>query len=174
MIKTFESQLQIYREVTVDAAILDDPESAPETIDRVLRNVVKWKRPGYLEIPRDRVRVPVASPAGRLELDPSTDDSSILAGALDEATAEIAAMLAAARRPALLRRRRVRRHGLTDAVVRLAERLRLPVVTDLLGKAVVSREPPSVCRRLHGCSGRPDRPRADSTTPTACWGSAWC
>ena len=40
VVKTFESQLQIYREVTVDAAILDDPESAPETIDRVLRN--RW------------------------------------------------------------------------------------------------------------------------------------
>ena len=64
VIKTFESQLQIYREVTVDAAILDDPASAPETIDRVLRNVVAAKRPGYLEIPRDRVSVPVAEPLG--------------------------------------------------------------------------------------------------------------
>ena len=89
VVKTFESQLQIYREVTVDAAILDDPESAPATIDRVLRSVVKWKRPGYLEIPRDRVRSPVASPVGRLELDPRLDDSPSLIGALDEATAEI-------------------------------------------------------------------------------------
>ena len=60
VVKTFESQLQIYREVTVDAAILDDPETAPEIIDRVLRAVLKWKRPGYLEIPRDRVRSPVS------------------------------------------------------------------------------------------------------------------
>jgi indolepyruvate decarboxylase len=45
VIKTFESQLQIYREVTVDAAILDDRETAPATIDRVLRQVLKWKRP---------------------------------------------------------------------------------------------------------------------------------
>ena len=66
VIKTFESQLQIYREVTVDAAILDDPASAPETIDRVLRRVVESKRPGYLEIPRDRVTVPVADPSGPL------------------------------------------------------------------------------------------------------------
>jgi len=68
VVKTYESQLQIFREVTIDAAILDDPASAPETIDRVLRNVVRRKRPGYLEIPRDRVYAEVAAPSGRLAL----------------------------------------------------------------------------------------------------------
>ena len=81
VVKTFESQLQIYREVTVDAAVLDDAESAPETIDRVLRNVVKWKRPGYLEIPRDRVHVPVADPVGHLKIDTNGEISPAIAGA---------------------------------------------------------------------------------------------
>ena len=103
VVKTYESQLQIYREVTVDAAILDDPATAPETIDRVLRNVVRRKRPGYLEIPRDRVysrrslrpRAPLDARARgrRAEL--------AHADALDEAVSEIGAMLAAARRPTL-------------------------------------------------------------------------
>ena len=135
VIKTFESQLQIYREVTVDAAILDDPASAPETIDRVLRRVVESKRPGYLEIPRDRVAVPVEGPSGPLIGEPSAEAREALAGAIDEAVTEIGTMLAAAQRPALYVGVGVRRHGLTDSVVRLAERLRLPVVTDLLGKA---------------------------------------
>jgi indolepyruvate decarboxylase len=155
VVKTFESQLQIYREVTVDAAILDDAESAPETIDRVLRNVVKWKRPGYLEIPRDRVHAPVPSPTGRLELDPSAEISSALAGALDEVTAEIGAMLASARRPALYVGALVRRHGLTDAVVRLAERLRIPVVTDLLGKASFPESHPQFAGIYLGALGDP-------------------
>src|SRR5262249_26569463 len=85
VLKTHESQLQIYREVTVDAAILDDPASAPETIDRVLRNVVATKRPGYLEIPRDRVAVPVAEPAGPLLVRPDVQASEAIAGAIDEA-----------------------------------------------------------------------------------------
>jgi indolepyruvate decarboxylase len=135
VIKTFESQLQIYREVTVDAAILDDPESAPATIDRVLRQVVKWKRPGYLEIPRDRVRAPVAAPTDSLALDEEHEVSGALADAIGEAAAEIAAMLLAAQRPVLYVGVGVRRQGLTDTVVRLAEVLRLAVVTDLLGKA---------------------------------------
>ncbi len=135
VIKTFESQLQIYREVTVNAAILDDPASAPEIIDRVLRRVVESKRPGYLEIPRDRVAAPVAEPSGPLLSEPTAAARQALAGAIDEAVAEIGAMLAAAQRPALYVGVGVRRHALTDRVVRLAERLGLPVVTDLLGKA---------------------------------------
>ena len=135
VIKTFESQLQIYREVTVNAAILDDPASAPETIDRVLRRVVESKRPGYLEIPRDRVAVPVDGPSGPLLREPSAAVARGPLGAINEAVAEIGAMLAAAQRPALYVGVGVRRHALTDPVVRLAERLRLPVVTDLLGKA---------------------------------------
>jgi len=155
VIKTFESQLQIYREVTVDAAILDDADSAPETIDRVLCQVVKRKRPGYLEIPRDRVRAPVAAPAARLELEPTDKASAALTGPLDELTSEIGAMLAAARRPTLYVGVGVRRHGLTDAVVQLAERLRLPVVTDLLGKASFPEGHPQYAGVYLGALGDP-------------------
>jgi len=156
VIKTFESQLQIYREVTVDAAILDDAESAPQTIDRVLRHVVKHKRPGYLEIPRDRVRSPVPAPAGPLELDEPTDKTATaLAGPLEELTREIGAMLAAARRPALYVGVGVRRHGLTDTVVQLAERLRVPVVTDLLGKASFPEGHPQYAGIYLGALGDP-------------------
>ncbi len=133
VVKTFESQLRIYREVTVDAAILDDPATAPAMIDRVLSQVVRSKRPGYLEIPRDLVRAQVAEPVGRLSL--TAWDRNFSAGALEEATHEIAALLAAARRPVLYVGVGVRRHALTETMVDLAERLKLPVVTDLLGKA---------------------------------------
>ena len=156
VVKTFESQLQIYREVTVDAAILDDPESAPATIDRVLRAVVKWKRPGYLEIPRDRVRAPVTAPIGRLQLDPAPDDSSSLVGALEEAAAEIGAMLASARRPVLYVGAGVRRHGLAEQVVQLAERQGLPVVTDLLGKSAFPESHPQFVGIYLGVLGDPD------------------
>ena len=55
---------------------------------------------------------------------------------------EIGAMLAAAERPTLYVGAGLRRHGLTDLVVRLAERLRLPVATDVLGKAAISESHP--------------------------------
>jgi indolepyruvate decarboxylase len=135
VVKTYESQLHIFREVTVDAAVLGDPASAPNLIDRVLRNVVSLKRPGYLEIPRDRVLAEVAAPEGRLTIGPGLVLHERQAGALDEAVAEIGGMLASSKNPALYVGAGIRRHGLTAQVISLAERLRLPVTTDVLGKA---------------------------------------
>ena len=133
VVKSFESQINVFREVTVDAAILDDVAEAPGTIDRVLRNVLALKRPGYLEIPRDRVHSLVPAPTGPIALDPFAP--AVHEAALVEAIAEVRAMLGRAERPALYVGVGVRRHGLTDRVVALAERLRLPVATDVLGKA---------------------------------------
>jgi indolepyruvate decarboxylase len=155
VVKTYDSQLRIFREVTVDAAILDDPTTAPETIDRVIRNVVRRKRPGYLEIPRDRVRAPVTAPAGPLVVEPGDEVSPPHAEALDEAVREIGAMLAAAQRPVLHVGVGVRRHGLTDRVVRLAERLRLPVATDVLGKAAFPESHPQFAGVYMGALGDP-------------------
>ena len=70
-------------------------------------------------------------------------------------TAEIGAMLERANRPALYVGALVRRHGLTDTVVRLAERLRLPVVTDLLGKASFPESHPQFAGIYLGALGDP-------------------
>src|SRR5262249_54868849 len=139
VIKDYESQWRIYREGTVDAAILDDPATAPVGIDRVLRNVVAAERPGYLEIPRDRGAAPGAGPGGGrggpLLVPGDAAASEGVAAAIDEAVGEIVAMLQTAGRPALYVGVGIRRYGLTDSVIRLAERLGVPVITDLLGKA---------------------------------------
>jgi indolepyruvate decarboxylase len=155
VVKTYESQLQIFREVTIDAAILDDAASAPETIDRVLRNVVRRKRPGYLEIPRDRVYAEVAAPSGPLALELEPEVRLAQADALDEVVGEIGAMLAAAKRPTLYVGVGLRRHGLTELVVRLAERLRLPVATDVLGKAAIPESHPQFAGVYMGALGDP-------------------
>jgi indolepyruvate decarboxylase len=133
VVKSFESQINVFREVTVDAAILDDVADAPGVIDRVLRTVISQKRPGYLEIPRDRVHSIVPEPTGPIAADPFAP--VVHEAALAEAIVEITAMLAKAERPALYVGVGVRRHGLTAKVVEIAERLRLPVATDVLGKA---------------------------------------
>jgi indolepyruvate decarboxylase len=151
VVKSFESQINIFREVTVDAAILDDVAEAPGVIDRVLRNVVGMKRPGYLEIPRDRVFAEVPAPTGPIAPDPFA--TPVHEPALLEAIAEIRAMLARAERPALYVGVGVRRHALTDQVVRLAERLRLPVATDVLGKAAFPESHPQFAGVYMGALG---------------------
>ena len=54
-VKTLDSQMIIYREVTCDQARLDDPRRAPEDIARVLSSCITHSRPVYLEFPRDLV-----------------------------------------------------------------------------------------------------------------------
>ena len=64
-------------------------------------------------------------------------------------------MLAAAKRPTLYLGVGLRRHGLTELVVRLAEHLRLPLATDVLGKAAIPESHPQFAGVYMGVLGDP-------------------
>ena len=130
-VKSFESQLRVYAEVTAYSAILDDPRTAAAHIARALDVAVKMKRPVYLEIPRDMVETEIDPPAPDATLELETDD-----GAVAEAVAEITERLAVAERPVLIVGVEVHRFQLRDEVVRLAERLGVPVASSFLGRGV--------------------------------------
>ena len=130
-VRTFESQLIVYREITCAAAALNDPRTALEEIDRVLDAISRRKRPGYLEIPRDVVfatgaRSQRAGPLARRP-DPA---------ALREVMGEVVARLNRSRRPVIYAGVEIERFGLMRKLVRLAEKLNLPVVTSMDGKTV--------------------------------------
>ena len=131
MVKSFESQLRIYKEITIEAVALDAEHSGAE-IDRVIDAVRNRRRPGYIEIPRDLVNAPVPRVDARPKSMPA---ESFNTEALAEAVEEIARHLDSAQRPALYVGVGVRRYGLTDAALRLAERWSLPVVSSVMGKA---------------------------------------
>lgn len=130
-VRTFESQLAVYREITCASAALNDPRMAFEDVDRVLDAMLRWKRPGYLEIPRDVVFAPgarshrAAPTAGRP--DPA---------ALREVMGEVVARLNRSRRPMIYAGIEIQRFGLIEKLVALAEKLNVPVVTSLDGKTV--------------------------------------
>ncbi|MBI1926735.1 hypothetical protein HYR99_21140 [Candidatus Poribacteria bacterium] len=54
-VRDFLTQKRIYDQITVASALLDDPITAFDEIDRVFNMVYRYKRPGYIELPRDRV-----------------------------------------------------------------------------------------------------------------------
>jgi indolepyruvate decarboxylase len=132
-VKSFESQLKVYQEVTEYAAILDDPHTAADHICKALEIATKVKRPVYLEIPRDMVSA---------EIDPPVDGEPVYvsladdADAVDEAAREIIERLNAAERPVLIVGVEVHRFHLRERVVRLAERLNVPVASSFLGRGV--------------------------------------
>jgi indolepyruvate decarboxylase len=130
-VKSFESQLRVYAEVTEYSAILDDPRTAAAHIARALDVAVKKKRPVYLEIPRDMVETAIDAPPPDAALELKTDD-----GAVAEAVSEITERLSAAQRPVLIVGVEVHRFQLRDQVVRLAERLGVPVASSFLGRGV--------------------------------------
>ena len=63
--KEIESQLHIYRELTCDARVIDNPATAAEDIDAVVHAMWADRRPGYIEIHRDMVERVDRGPGAR-------------------------------------------------------------------------------------------------------------
>ncbi|MDE3050684.1 MAG: alpha-keto acid decarboxylase family protein [Nitrospirota bacterium] len=138
MVRDFSTQREVFEKITVAAISLDDPSTAEREMDRAFAALQRYRRPIYIEIPRDLVHTPLANPLRPLCLD---DEPSDLA-ALDEAIAEVRAMLASASRPAILAGAEIGRFGLQDDLTRLVERLNVPIASTLLGKSVIREDHP--------------------------------
>jgi TPP-dependent 2-oxoacid decarboxylase len=138
MVRDFSTQREVFEKITVAAISLDDPSTAEREMDRAFAALLRYRRPIYIEIPRDLVHMPLASPLRPLCLDDASSD----AAALDEAIAEVRAMLASASRPAILAGAEIGRFGLQDDLTRLVERLNVPIASTLLGKSVIREDHP--------------------------------
>ncbi|HAC65013.1 MAG TPA: preprotein translocase subunit Tim44, partial [Cyanothece sp. UBA12306] len=57
-IREFDTQYKVFQQLTVASTVLDNPQTACEEIDRVLRAALRYKRPVYIELPRDIVHLP--------------------------------------------------------------------------------------------------------------------
>jgi len=148
-VKGFETQFEVFEKITVASTVLDDPLLAFNEIDRVLEAALRYKRPVYLEIPRDQVQARQVGPHRRpVGLPPSDPDT--LREALDEAEA----MLTAAKRPMILADVEIHRFGLQDELIGLAEETGMPVATTILGKSVVSEGHPLFAGVYEGAMGR--------------------
>jgi indolepyruvate decarboxylase len=148
-VKEFETQLEVFEKITIASAVLDDPLTAFSEIDRVLGEAVRYKRPVYLELPRDRVTakqlMPHRTPGGHLPSDPDT---------LREALEEAAHMIRAAKRPMILADVEIHRFNLQDDMLALAEEANLPIATTILGKSVISESHPLFVGLYEGGMGR--------------------
>src|SRR2546422_6509282 len=57
-VREFDTQKKVFDQRTVAATVLSDPQTAFQEIDRVLHAAMRFKRPVYVELPRDLVGVP--------------------------------------------------------------------------------------------------------------------
>ncbi|MGL6236396.1 MAG: alpha-keto acid decarboxylase family protein [Segniliparus sp.] len=145
----FEHFLRIQREITCAQASLT-PANATREIDRVLREVLEQRRPGYLLLPADVAQVPSYPPAAPI---PSSNDASS-PGAL-AAFREAAAALLDGKRPTVLADLLVHRFGATDALAKLLDAGALPHATLLWGKSIVDELDPNFLGIYIGANSEP-------------------
>lgn len=148
-VKDFRTQFDVFRRLTVAAAELTDPAVAFREIDRVLEAVMRYKRPGFIELPRDMVNVVPEGTHARKSTPPASDP-----GALAEAVAEAARRIVAAKRPVILAGVEIHRFGLQDRLLALAEWTNIPITTTMLGKSVIGERHPLFGGLYEGAMGR--------------------
>ncbi|RKU36057.1 preprotein translocase subunit Tim44 [Candidatus Poribacteria bacterium] len=148
-VRDFHTQQRIYDEITVATALLDEPFTAFNEIDRVLDAVYRYKRPGYIEIPRDMVDVRGTLYQG-LSAGKHISDPDVLDAAVDEACA----FINKSKKPVILAGVELHRFGYQDKLIRLAEEKRIPVVATLLGKSVIPESHPLYLGIYEGAMGK--------------------
>lgn len=84
-VKNFDTQLNVFEDITIAQAVLDNPLTAAAEIDRVIGAILAHQRPGYIEIPRDMVDLPILDQTEALQTHRPPVDPKRLALAVDEA-----------------------------------------------------------------------------------------
>src|SRR5205807_1428935 len=106
-VREFDTQKKVFEQLTVASTVLSDPQIAFQEIDRVLHAALRFKRPVYIELPRDMVGQPGIAHHLPAELHEESDEA-----ALREALHEAAFMINNARQPVIIADVEVHRFGL--------------------------------------------------------------
>ena len=150
-VREFDTQKKVFDELTIASTVLDDPQTAFQEIDRVLHAALRFKRPVYIELPRDMLHAHgIAHHTPRVPHEESDPDT------LREALSEAVAMLNAARQPVILADVEVHRFQLQESLTELLEKSKIPFATTILGKSVIGEQHPQYLGVYEGAMGRDD------------------
>jgi indolepyruvate decarboxylase len=148
-VRDFDTQRQVFDKITVAHTALEDPLTAFREIDRVLEAVIRYRRPGYIEIPRDMAKVRPTHPHVASQSVVSSDPRE-----LEEAINDAALMLRECDRPIIMSGVEIHRFGLQKQVIKLAEKHQIPICSTLLGKSAISEGHPLYVGVYEGAMGR--------------------
>src|SRR5436190_9852852 len=96
-VREFDTQAKVFKELTIASTVLSDPQTALQEIDRVLHAALRYKRPVYIELPRDMVTQPGIPYHTPQEFHEQSDRHT-----LREALAEAVEMINCASKPVIL------------------------------------------------------------------------
>jgi indolepyruvate decarboxylase len=148
-VRDFLTQKRIYEQITAASTLLDDPITAFSEIDRVFDAAYRYKRPGYIELPRDMVDVQ-GQPHHRPTVRDLLSDPDVLRASVEE-TVEF---INESESPVILAGVELHRFGFQDKLLKLIESTNIPVAATLLGKSVIQEEHPLYLGIYEGAMGR--------------------
>jgi indolepyruvate decarboxylase len=148
-VRDFRTQLEVFEKICIAGTELSDPTVAFREIDRVLDTSARYKRPGYIEIPRDMVDVVPGTPHEYQSAEAESDPA-----ALAEAVAEAERIVAASKKPVIIAGVEIHRFSLQDQLMALAEGSQIPITTTMLGKSVIREVHPLFAGMYEGAMGR--------------------
>ncbi|AXA43397.1 alpha-keto acid decarboxylase family protein [Rhizobium leguminosarum] len=131
-----ETDLQVFEYITAAAVRIDSPHLAPMLIDYALTQCITERRPVYIELLEDMVDLECTRPSNALKAAPDISDE----GSLNQSIAQISERLQNATKPLIWIGVEIDRFGLHDQAERLIRDLRIPYVTELLSKAILSED----------------------------------
>jgi indolepyruvate decarboxylase len=141
-VKDIEAQCRIFSEVTCSAKILKHANRAAEEIHELVGAIWAESRPGYLEIHRDLVELPIPVPKHIVEWDGHFPAPRSDVRKLKEAVTDVAERIQVAKKPILIGGVELYRDRAEGAFQKLAEKLGAPVVTTILAKGVFPMDHP--------------------------------
>ncbi len=148
-VRSIDSQLRIFSEITCDQVRLSNADTAPEDIARVLRNCREYSQPVLIEIPRDMTLAPMREV-------PVLPPRSFNQEAVNEAADEWLARIHAAKNPVMVVDVEVRRFRVEARVAELARRLQLPVLTTFMGRGLLAEDGVDLHGTYLGVAGAPE------------------
>lgn len=148
-VREFRTQMEVFEKLCIAGTELRDPPTAFAEIERVLDAADRYKRPVYIEIPRDMVHVVPPTTYGFKRPEVHVDQDAVA-----EAIREAKNRLASAKKPIIIAGVEIHRFGLQDAVLSLAEQAQIPIAATMLGKSVIRETHPLYVGLYEGAMGR--------------------
>jgi len=147
----FNFQREIFERITCRTAVLDDPYTALRQIDRAIAAAKYYRKPVYIELPRDMSDVPgFVTPKETEKVKQSNP------AALDEAVNEVLGLINKAEQPVILAGVEAHRLGLQNEVADFVIKSNIPVAATLTGKSVVGERHPGYLGIYEGAMGEGD------------------
>ena len=147
----FDHFRQMSAPVSVAQGVLD-AANARDEIDRVLREIVRHSRPGYLLLPADIASLPTSRPVNALTANNALADATELA----EFVSHARALLRDARRVSLLADVLALRFGLQSTLNKWVDAVPIPHATMLMGKGLFNENHAGFVGTYSGGASQPE------------------